>query len=107
VKLKNFHDEAVGIGGWSPISTWTNPTPLGRNGVHCTDFPNQMRKFLLNLAPSEPLAFVQKFSCFDNMIKLDPLLVSALDLCFHDLISGCMFHVVRVDICWCQLFCYL
>jgi hypothetical protein len=38
-----------------------------------------MRKFLLNLAPGEPLALVQELRCFDDSIKLDPLLLSALD----------------------------
>jgi hypothetical protein len=57
-----------------------------------------MRKFLLNLAPGEPLALVQELPCFDNPIKLDPLLVSALDLCVHDMISGFLFHAVRVEL---------
>jgi hypothetical protein len=66
-----------------------------------------VKKFLLNLAPSEPLAFVQELPCLNNPIKLDPLLVSALDLCVHYLINGCMFHAVRVELGWCQLFCNL
>jgi hypothetical protein len=66
-----------------------------------------MRKFLLNLAPGEPLALVQELPCFDNLIKLDPLLESALDLCIHDLISGCIFDAVRGELYWYQLFCYL
>jgi hypothetical protein len=66
-----------------------------------------MRKFLLNLAPGEPLALVQELPCFDDLIKLDPLLASALDLCVHNLIIGCMLHAARVDLCWCQLLCYL
>ena len=45
-----------------------------------------MRKFLLNLALGEPLALVQELPCFDDSIKLDPLLSSALDLHFHNLI---------------------
>jgi len=53
---------------------------------------------MLNLAPSEPLALVQALPCFDNTIKLKLLLASSLDLCAHDLISGCMFHAVMVDI---------
>jgi hypothetical protein len=48
-----------------------------------------MRKFLLNLAPGEPLALVQELPCFDDSIKLDPLLSSALDLCVHNMIIGC------------------
>jgi hypothetical protein len=30
--------------------------------------------------------------------------VSALDLCVHYLISGCLFHAVGVELYWCQLF---
>ena len=47
-----------------------------------------MRKFLLNLALGEPLALVQELSYFDDSIKLDPLLSSALDLCVHNFIIG-------------------
>jgi hypothetical protein len=90
-KMKNAC-ALVGIGGWPPISTWINPPPLGINGLHCIEFPHQLRKFMLNLAPGEPLALVQELPCFDNPIKLDPLLVSSIDLCIHNLISGCMFH---------------
>ena len=53
--------ELVGKGGWPPISIWINPPSLGRNGLHCIEFPHQMRKFLLNLASGEPLALVQEF----------------------------------------------
>jgi hypothetical protein len=61
----------------------------------------------MNLATSEPLALVQELPFFDNLIKMDPLLVSALDLCFHDLINGFIFHVVGFELCWFQLFFYL
>jgi hypothetical protein len=64
-------------------------------------------KFLLNLASGEPLSLVQEFPCLDNPIKLDPLLVSALDLCVHYLISGGLFHAVMVEICYFHLFCDL
>jgi hypothetical protein len=86
-KLIERYFEPVGKGGWPPISTWINPPSLGRNGLHCIDFPHQMRKFLLNLAPGEPLALVQELPCFDDSIKLDPLLSSALDLCVHNMIT--------------------
>jgi hypothetical protein len=66
-----------------------------------------MRKFLLNLASGEPLALVQELPCFDNSIKLDHLLLSALDLCVHNLITGCLLYVVKVDLYWCQLLCYV
>jgi hypothetical protein len=61
---------------------------------------------MLNLAPGEPLALVQDLPCFDDLIKLDHLLSSALNLCVHNLIIGCMFYEVGVEICWCHLFCY-
>ena len=73
----------------------------GCNGLHCVEVPHQMRKFLLNLAPGEPLALVQEMPCLNNPIKLDPLLVCVLDLCVHYMISGCMSHAVRVELCWC------
>ena len=57
-----------------------------------------MRKFLLNLAPGEPLALVQELPYFDNLIKMDPLFASALELCVHDIISGFLFHAVMVEI---------
>jgi hypothetical protein len=59
---------------------------------------------MLNLAPSEPLALVQELPCFDNPIKLNPLLDSALDLYIYYLISVFMFHSFMLDICWFQLF---
>jgi hypothetical protein len=62
-----------------------------------------MRNVLLNLALGESLALVQELPCFGNSIKLDPLLSSALDLCFLNMIIGCMFYVVRVELCWYQL----
>ena len=52
-----------------------------------------MRNFLLNLAPGEPLALVQELPCFDYSIKLDPLLLSAFDLCVHNMIIRCLFYV--------------
>ena len=66
-----------------------------------------MGKFLLNLALSEPLALVHELSCFDNSIKLDPLLASALDLCVHDMINEFLFHAFKVEIYWCHLLCDL
>jgi hypothetical protein len=99
--------EPVGIGGWKLISIWINPPLLGRNGLHCIECPHQMRKRLLNLAPGEPLTLVQELPYFDNSIKLNILVVSALDLCFHDIIIGCLFHAVTIELFWCQLLCYL
>ena len=99
--------EPVGKGGWPSISIWINPPSLGRNGIHCVEFPHQMRKFLLNLAPGEPLALVEEMPYFDDSIKMDPLLSSALDLCVQNLICGCLLYAVRVELCWCQLLCYV
>jgi hypothetical protein len=105
-KLSENYFELVGKGGWPPISIWINPPLLGRNGLHYVDVPHQMRKFLLNLAPGEPLALVQEMPCFDDLIKLDPLLSSALDLSIHNLIIGFLLYAVGVDLFWCQLFFY-
>jgi hypothetical protein len=106
-KLLESCFEPAGKGGWPPIYTWINPPSLEINGLHCVDFPHQMRKFLLNLAPSEPLALVQELACFDDSIKLDPLLSSALDMCVHNLVTRCLLCAAGVELCWCQLFCYV
>ena len=66
-----------------------------------------MRKFLLTLAPSEPLALVQELPYFDDSIKLDHLLLSALDMSVHNLIIGFLLYAVAVELYWCQFFCYL
>lgn len=55
-------------------------------------------KFLLNLVPSEPLALVKEFACFDNLIYFYPLPESVLDMCFQDPMSLGMFNVAWVDI---------
>jgi hypothetical protein len=39
------------------------------------------------LAPGEPLALVQELPFFDDSIKMDPLLLSALDLCVPDILA--------------------
>jgi hypothetical protein len=62
-----------------------------------------MGKCVLNLAPGEPLALVQEFPFFENPIKLDHLLLSALNLSVPNLINGFLFHAVRFDIFRCQL----
>ena len=59
---------------------------------------------MLNFSPGEPLALVQELSYLDNPIKLDPMLESSLDLCVHYMISGCMFHAIKVELSWFQLF---
>ena len=99
-KLPENYFEPIGKGGWPLISTWIIPLSLGINGLHFIEFPHQMRKFLLNLALGEPLALVQELSCFDDSIKLDPLLSSALDLCVQNMITGFLLYVVMVDIYW-------
>jgi hypothetical protein len=65
-----------------------------------------MRKFLLNLAPGEPLALVQELPYFDDSIKLDPLLSRSLDPCVQNMITGFLLYVFKVEICWCELFYY-
>jgi hypothetical protein len=105
-KLSENYFEPVGKGGWPPISIWINPPSLGSNGLHYVEVPHQMRKFLLNLAPGEPLALVQELPCFDDSIKLNPLFLSALDLCVHNLIIGFLLYAVMVELCGCQMFCY-
>jgi hypothetical protein len=99
--------EPNGKGGCPLISTWINPPSLGRNGLHCVEFPHQMRKFLLNLAPGEPLALVQELPCFNDSIKMEPLLLISLDMCVHNLITGRLLYAVGVELYWCQLFCYV
>jgi hypothetical protein len=106
-KLLESCFEPAGKVGWPPISTYINPPSLGSNGLHCVESPHQMRKFLLNLAPGEPLALVQELPCFDDSIKLDPLLSSSLNLCVHNLITRFLLYVVGVDLCWFHLFCYV
>jgi hypothetical protein len=106
-KLENCQNKPVGIGGSPLKSISINHPPLGRNDLHCVNFLHQMRKFLLNLAPGEPLALVQELPCFDNLKELDPLLVSALDLFVHNIITGCMLYAFEVDLFRCYFFCYL
>ena len=93
--------EPVGKCGWPPISIWINRPSLAINGLHYVEVPHQMRKFLLNLALGEPLALVQELSCFDDSIKMDPLLSSSLDLCVHNMIIGCLLDEFGVELCWC------
>ena len=66
-----------------------------------------MKKFLLNLAPGEPLSLVQELPCFDDLINMDTLLAISFDMCVDNMIIGCLLYVVGVELCWCQLFCYL
>jgi hypothetical protein len=56
---------------------------------------------VLNFSPDEPLALVAELPCLDKLIKLDPMMVNALDLCFHYIIVGCILHAVMIDLCWC------
>jgi hypothetical protein len=105
-KLSKNCFEPVGKGGWPLISIWINPPSLGSNFLHCVEVPHQMRKFLLNLAPSEPLALVQEFPYFDDSIKMDPLLSSALYLSVHNMIIGSLLSAFNFELYWCQLFYY-
>ena len=106
-KLSENCFEPVGKGGWPIISIYINPPSLGINGIHFVEVPHQMRKFLLNLASAEPLALVQELPCFDDSIKLDPLMSSALCMCVHNLIIGFMLHAFRFELGCCQLLYYL
>jgi hypothetical protein len=45
---------------------------------------------MLNLALGEPLALVHELPFFDDSIKLDPLLSSALVLSVQNMIIGCL-----------------
>ena len=106
-KLPENYFELVGKGGWPPISTWINPPSLGINGLHCVEFPHQMRILMLNLALGEPLALVQELPCLDDSIKLDPLFSSALDMGVHNMIIGGLLYEVGVELCWFHLFFYV
>jgi hypothetical protein len=48
-KLPENYFEPVREGGWPLISTWINPPSLGRNGLHCVEFPGEREKRLLDL----------------------------------------------------------
>jgi hypothetical protein len=87
---------ANGIGGWKMISTWIIPTPLGTNGIHIFNFLHLMRKLLLNLIPSEPLALIKKLPYFDDPMEFDILLEGVLFLGVHDSIKYHMFYVGRI-----------
>ena len=62
-KLPETCFDPVGKGGWAPISTWINPPSLGRNGIHCVEFPGEREKSLLNLHLDELLALLEKLCC--------------------------------------------
>jgi hypothetical protein len=49
-KLPENFFELVGKGGWPPISTWINPPSLGRNGLHCVEFPGEREKAFVESA---------------------------------------------------------
>ena len=87
--------EPSAIGKWPPISTWII-TPLGINGPHCIEFLHEMRKLLLNLVPSEPLALVQELASLEHSIQFDLLMASVIDFHVHDTICGGLFHAVWV-----------
>jgi hypothetical protein len=62
-KLPENSFEPVGKGGWPPISTWINPTSLGRNGHHCVEFPGEREKRLLDLHLGELLVLREMSHC--------------------------------------------
>lgn len=57
-----------GIARWPKIYTWIIPSPLGSNGPHFIQSHHEVRKFLLNLVPSEPLSLVKDLVCIENLI---------------------------------------
>jgi hypothetical protein len=59
---KNYFEPVI-IGGFPPISTWINPPSLGRNGIHCVEFPGERGKHLLNLNLGELLTLLDKLGC--------------------------------------------
>jgi hypothetical protein len=62
-KLPENGFELVGIGGWPQISTSIHPLSLGRNVLHCVDFPWDRGKSLLNLDLGEFLTLLEKLRC--------------------------------------------
>jgi hypothetical protein len=62
-KLPESHFEPFGKGGWPPISTWINPPSLGRNGIHCVEFPRERKKHFLNLHLGELLVLLETSHC--------------------------------------------
>jgi len=63
---------------------------------HCVECLHEMGKLLLNLVPIEPLALMQELANFDNLIYLEILLASVLDLCVHDLINCGLLYPIWV-----------
>jgi hypothetical protein len=59
---------------------------------------------MLNLALCKPFSLVKKMLFLENPINMDTLLPSSLEQCVHYLIGGFLFHAVRVELRWFQLF---
>lgn len=66
-----------------------------------------MRKLLLSLTPSEPLALMKELSYFDDSIVLDVLLIGSLHFDVCDLINFNILNVVRVELCRVQVLNHL
>jgi hypothetical protein len=79
-KLPENCFEPVGKGGWPPISTWINPPSLGRNGLHCVEFPGEREKRLLNLHLDELLALLEKLHLLSLLKVVTNLWLEGLDL---------------------------
>jgi hypothetical protein len=62
-KLPENSFEPVKKGGWPLISTWINPPSLGRNGLHCFEFPGEREKHLLDLHLGEVLVLLEMSHC--------------------------------------------
>lgn len=92
-----------GIGWWPPISTWISVPPIRSSGPHCGECLHEVRRLLLKLILGEPLTLVQKLVLINNLIQLDTLLASVLNLCVHDSNSCGLFTAIWFDLYWCQL----
>lgn len=74
-------------------------SPFRKQPLHYIKFPHKMRKLLLRLALSEPLALVNKFTFFDNPIELYVLLEGIIFLSVHDSINFYLFNLVEIEFC--------
>jgi hypothetical protein len=69
-KLPENCFEPVGKGGWPLISTWINTPSLGRNGIHCIEFPGERENHLLNVHLDELLALLENVALWKVVMNL-------------------------------------
>lgn len=79
------------------MSTWIISPPLGSNVIHCVEFPQKMGKISLNLALGEPLFWVKKLPCIDDLIEFYVLLLGILHFGVHDMIHYILFNAIMID----------